>query len=211
MLRRFGDQVIAIAGAQLHLLNLARARVRQFVHHYHIVRQPPVRRPCRDRSRAHSPCRSRAPASAPRSAAAAPSHFGCVAATIAASATSGCDTAMFSSCDRTDPLAAGLDHVLRAVGDLHVAVGIDGGDVAGGKPAVRSSASPGVPPIVGAAHPRPAHLQVAGMLAVPRQYLALVIDDAHVDAEQRPRPCFSRSRIALGRGKIHVRAGFGML
>ena len=38
--------------------------------------------------------------------------------------------------DRRDPFAAGLDHVLRAVGDLHVAVGVDRGDVAGGEPAV---------------------------------------------------------------------------
>src|ERR1700694_2116522 len=37
--------------------------------------------------------------------------------------------------DRADPLAAGLDHVLRAVGYLHVTVGIDGSDVAGGEPA----------------------------------------------------------------------------
>ena len=33
--------------------------------------------------------------------------------------------------DRGNPFAAGLDDVLGAVGDLHVAVGIDGGDVAG--------------------------------------------------------------------------------
>src|SRR5574339_206986 len=36
--------------------------------------------------------------------------------------------------DRADPLAAGLDHVLRAVGDLDVAVGVDGAHVAGGEP-----------------------------------------------------------------------------
>ena len=33
--------------------------------------------------------------------------------------------------DRGNPFAAGLDHVLGAVGDLHVAVLVDGGDVAG--------------------------------------------------------------------------------
>ena len=54
----------------------------------------------------------------------------------AASATSGWATAMFSSVDRADPLAARLDDVLAAVGDLHVAVGIDRRDVAGGEPAV---------------------------------------------------------------------------
>src|SRR3546814_7438543 len=38
--------------------------------------------------------------------------------------------------DRRDPFAARLDHVFRSVGDLHVAVGIECGDVAGGEPAV---------------------------------------------------------------------------
>ncbi len=33
--------------------------------------------------------------------------------------------------DRRNPLAAGLDHILGAVGDPHVAVLVDGGDVAG--------------------------------------------------------------------------------
>ena len=33
--------------------------------------------------------------------------------------------------DRGDPFAARLDHVLGAVGDLHVAVRVDGRDVAG--------------------------------------------------------------------------------
>ena len=38
--------------------------------------------------------------------------------------------------DRGNPFAAGLDHVLGAVGDLHVAVRVDGGDVAGVEEAV---------------------------------------------------------------------------
>ena len=38
--------------------------------------------------------------------------------------------------DRGDPLAARLDDVLGAVGDLHVAVAVDGGDVAGVEEAV---------------------------------------------------------------------------
>jgi hypothetical protein len=37
--------------------------------------------------------------------------------------------------DRTDPFAAGLDHVLAAVGDLHVAVGVNRRDVARREPA----------------------------------------------------------------------------
>ena len=38
--------------------------------------------------------------------------------------------------DRGDPFAARLDHVLGAVGDLHVAVAVDGRDVAGVEEAV---------------------------------------------------------------------------
>ena len=38
--------------------------------------------------------------------------------------------------DRRNPFAAGLDHVLGAVGDPHVAVRVDGGDVAGVEKAV---------------------------------------------------------------------------
>src|SRR5689334_10311598 len=86
--------------------------------------------------------------------------------------------------DRADPLAARLDHVLRAVGDLDVALGIDRAHVAGGKPGR---------PILGLAqgiaalaleialdHPGPAHLQVAERLAVPGELLALLVDDAQV-------------------------------
>ena len=38
--------------------------------------------------------------------------------------------------DGADPLAAGLDEVFEAVGDLDVAFGVDGGDVSGLEPAV---------------------------------------------------------------------------
>src|SRR5260370_1973904 len=33
--------------------------------------------------------------------------------------------------DRRNPFAAGFDHILRAIGDPHVSVLVDGGDVAG--------------------------------------------------------------------------------
>src|SRR5499426_4399431 len=39
--------------------------------------------------------------------------------------------------DARHPLAAGLDQVLRPVGDLHVPLGVDRGDVAGAEPSVR--------------------------------------------------------------------------
>src|SRR3546814_10811202 len=38
--------------------------------------------------------------------------------------------------DRADPFAARLDHILRAVGDLHHAVGVQHRDVAGVEPAL---------------------------------------------------------------------------
>src|SRR5438094_694715 len=71
--------------------------------------------------------------------------------------------------DGRDPLAAGLDEVLRAVGDLHVALGIDGCDVARAEPAVGGEAVDrlGIV-VVGADDPRPAHLDLAHALAVPR-------------------------------------------
>src|SRR6202008_2149606 len=58
--------------------------------------------------------------------------------------------------DGADPFAAGLDHVFRAVGDLHEAVGVDGGDVAGGEPAILHGIAAGVSEVAvddpGAAH-----------------------------------------------------------
>src|SRR5512145_150640 len=87
--------------------------------------------------------------------------------------------------DRADPLAARLDHVLRAVGDLHVAVGVDRGDVAGGEPAVLQRIA-ALALEVAARDPRPAHHQVAEALAVPGQFLAFLVHDLHLDAEQAP-------------------------
>ena len=54
----------------------------------------------------------------------------------AASATPGTADRGIFELDRADPLAARLDHVLGAVGDLQRAVGMDDGDVAGVEPVV---------------------------------------------------------------------------
>src|SRR5581483_2645345 len=43
--------------------------------------------------------------------------------------------------DGADPFAAGFDYVLRAVGDLDVAVGVERRDVAGREPAVAQRAA----------------------------------------------------------------------
>ena len=69
--------------------------------------------------------------------------------------------------DRGNPFAAGLDHVLGAVGDLHVAAAVHGRDVAGIEEAfvVENVA---VVLEIGARDRRAAHLEPAEGLAVPR-------------------------------------------
>ena len=89
--------------------------------------------------------------------------------------------------DRADPLAARADHVLGAVGDLHVAALVDGRDVAGREPALgveRLGARRRVLEI-GRGDPGPAHVQHARRLAVVGQAPARVVDDLEVDAPDR--------------------------
>src|SRR5262245_1688583 len=86
--------------------------------------------------------------------------------------------------DRGDPLAAGLDHVLGAIRHLHIAIAIDGGDVAGVEEALRVEDWP-VFPVVGARDAGAAHLEAAEGLAVPRQPLARIVGDLHLDHERR--------------------------
>ena len=64
-----------------------------------------------------------------------------------------------------------------------IAGGVDGGDVAGVEPA-RGIDRVALGPVVGPADPRPAHHQLAGRRAVPRQIAAVRVDDPEVDAEQ---------------------------
>ena len=89
--------------------------------------------------------------------------------------------------DRADPLAAGLDQVLGAVGDPDRAVGVHRGDVAGLHPAVLGGElHAGVGVVVVLRAPRAAHLQLAGGLVVPRLRLEGVgVDDPRLDAEER--------------------------
>src|SRR3546814_8197612 len=56
--------------------------------------------------------------------------------------------------DRTDPFAARFDHVLRAIGDLHRAVGMQHGDVAGVEPAFIVEAIAAVVTEIALHHPR---------------------------------------------------------
>src|ERR687888_200416 len=87
--------------------------------------------------------------------------------------------------DGADPFAARFDDIFGAVGDLDVAVGIDGADVPRGEPAVLQRIA-ALALEVALDHPGPAHLQVAERFAVPRQLASVLIDDAHVDTEQHP-------------------------
>src|SRR6266568_222873 len=81
---------------------------------------------------------------------------------------------------RTDPFSAGLDEVLGAVGDLHVAFGIDGDHVAGSQPAVRRPAVAlfGKVVITGG-NAWAADFQLAGSLVVPGNF-AVVANGADI-------------------------------
>src|SRR5579862_198293 len=69
--------------------------------------------------------------------------------------------------DGRDPLAARLDHVLRAILDLDEAPRADGNDVAGPEPAVRRPAVRALGRVeVGRSDPRAAHLELAHRLVV---------------------------------------------
>ncbi len=95
-------------------------------------------------------------------------HPGCAIATTEASATAGWPMTRFSISTEADPFAARLDHVLAAVDQMHVAVGVDGADVAGAQPAVGGELARVVRRrVVAARDPRPAHLHFARRLAVP--------------------------------------------
>ena len=93
-------------------------------------------RSCRRRSASSSSRVSSAPGFFTTTSSGRSSHFGWRAPMQAAIATAGMRHRDVLEVDRADPFAAGLDHVLAAVGDLHVAVGVDRGDVAGREPAV---------------------------------------------------------------------------
>src|SRR2546422_6142750 len=94
----------------------------------------------------------------------------------AASSRSGCAMSVLEL-DRGDPLAARLDDVLGAVGDLDEAVRVDRAHVAGAEPAVVELLGP-VLAVVGRRDPRTAHLDLARRLPVPGEHVARVVHDA---------------------------------
>src|SRR5579863_3019587 len=83
--------------------------------------------------------------------------------------------------DRTDPFAAALDHIFRTIRDLHVAVGIDGCDIARREPTVAQYVSAFALEIA-VRNPPSAHQEVAECDAVPWQLRAGTVDDFHVNA-----------------------------
>src|SRR6185312_1625496 len=89
--------------------------------------------------------------------------------------------------DRADPFAAGLDDVLAAVDDLHIALLVDRRDVAGAEPAlvVEGRRARRLIVEIAADDPRAAHQQLAARLAVTRLHLAVGRHHLHVDAVER--------------------------
>src|ERR1700719_4602754 len=87
--------------------------------------------------------------------------------------------------DRGDPFPARLDHVLGAVGDLHVAVRVHGGDVAGIEKALAVKNAVAVALVVGARHRGPPHHEATERPAVPGYRPAGIVLDLHFDHEGR--------------------------
>src|SRR5262249_12852233 len=79
-------------------------------------------------------------------------------------------------------------HVLAAVDELQVAVGIDGRDVAGSEPTIGVEAATArlLVRVVTADDPGTAHIELAARLAIVRLKLSLGIDELHLDAIERP-------------------------
>ena len=102
----------------------------------HGIRQPPFRHLALIDRAARTSGSTVRPGRGTTSSSGRSSHFGCARRDDRRLGDVGVRDGDVLQRDRADPLAARLDHVLGAVGDLHVAVGIDGRDVAGGEPAV---------------------------------------------------------------------------
>src|SRR6266699_73535 len=84
--------------------------------------------------------------------------------------------------DRRDPLAAGLDHVLRPILDLDVSLWIERDDVTRLEPTVVRPAIRGIGGlVVRRGNPRPAYLQLTHRLAVTRNLVPGVVPRAQLD------------------------------
>src|SRR5262245_7203085 len=83
--------------------------------------------------------------------------------------------------DGADPLAAGLDHVLAAICDLHVAIRVDRCDVSGWEPSVHQRRLFGAEVVRN--DPGTANQKIAEGFPVVRQWLAVRPDDFDFHAE----------------------------
>ncbi len=84
--------------------------------------------------------------------------------------------------DGRNPFATGLDYILGTVGNLHVAIGIDSGDIAGIKITIGIEYLAALAAIVAGDYPRPTHHQVAEGFAIMWQGIAFIVGDAQLDA-----------------------------
>src|SRR5712671_7540009 len=87
--------------------------------------------------------------------------------------------------DGTDPLAARLDQILRAIRDTHVALAVDGRDIAGPEPAVGSPlVVPGDGLEITRGDPWPSYLELAHRLTILWTH-SIGVDCSNVDERHR--------------------------
>ncbi|MNG09285.1 hypothetical protein D3C84_927000 [compost metagenome] len=81
--------------------------------------------------------------------------------------------------DRGYPFAAGLDHIFGAIGDLHVAIRVDGGDVAGIEPAILIQDRAALATEIAVGDPGPFDQQMTEGLAIAWQAVPFIVRDLH--------------------------------
>src|SRR5207244_10539867 len=87
--------------------------------------------------------------------------------------------------DGGDPLATGLDHVLRAVGDLDGSAAVGGGDVPRAQPACIELLVARLVLEVARGDPRSAHLDLSRRVPVPGHLAAVVAHQPQLHPRQR--------------------------
>jgi hypothetical protein len=87
--------------------------------------------------------------------------------------------------DGGDPLAAALDDVLEPVGELEIAVGVDGTEVAAAPVAVEEPAGVLIELVVALDDPRPAQQHLALAYAVEGDVVTGLVDQPEVHARQQ--------------------------
>ena len=103
--------------------------------------------------------------------------------------------------DGRNPLTAGLDHILGAIGNRHIAPGVDARHIAGLEPArLGMRLGVAVQRVVVGADPGAANFQRAEGLAIPGQFPARVVDDLHLYADNGPaalKPLYGKRLFAI--------------